>query len=70
MLEKKIQFDEYDDPFRAFNIHMAIICDLEQGGKLDEESAFSRIKDLYKEFKKYYKKEVKNKDKDERGYYK
>ena len=31
----KFKFEKYDDPFRAFNIQMSIICDLEQGGKID-----------------------------------
>jgi hypothetical protein len=60
-----VNFDEYKDPFRAFNTHMAIICDLEQGGKIDEQEAFTRIKSLYKEFKKYYKLEIKVKDESE-----
>jgi len=67
--KRTVEFREYNEPFRAFNIHMAIICDLEQGGKIDEETAFNRIKDLYKEFKKYYKAEIKHKDKDDQGYY-
>ena len=50
---------DYKDPFRAFNIHMSIICDLEQGGKIDEEEAFAKIKDLYKQFKFYYKHSIK-----------
>ena len=50
-----INFKDYRAPFRAFNIHMSIICDLEQGGKIDEEEAFAKIKDLYKQFKFYYK---------------
>ena len=45
----EIIFKDYRDPFRAFNIHMSIICDLEQGGKISEEEAFSQIKDLYKQ---------------------
>ena len=40
----EIDFDKYTDPFRALNIHMAIICDLEQGGKIDEDEAFEQIK--------------------------
>ena len=36
----EIIFEDYRDPFRAFNIHMSIICDLEQGGKITEEEAF------------------------------
>ena len=55
----EIIFDQYRDPFRAFNIHMSIICDLEQGGKITEEEAFKQIKDLYKQFKYYYKHTVK-----------
>ena len=39
---------------------MCIICDLEQGGKLTEEEAFKQVKQLYKEFKKYYKENVKD----------
>ena len=54
-----INFKDYKDPFRAFNIHMSIICDLEQGGKIDEEEAFAKIKDLYKQFKFYYKHSIK-----------
>ena len=55
----KFKFEKYDDPFRAFNIQMSIICDLEQGGKIDEEEAFAKIKDLYKQFKFYYKHSIK-----------
>tara|TARA_R100000664_G_scaffold30391_1_gene42889 strand:+ start:233 stop:445 length:213 start_codon:yes stop_codon:yes gene_type:complete len=68
----EIVFKDYRDPFRAFNIHMSIICDLEQGGKISEEEAFSQIKDLYKQFKYYYKHTVKAKLKtmDKKGYYK
>ena len=55
----EINFKDYKDPFRAFNIHMSIICDLEQGGKIDEEEAFAKIKDLYKQFKLYYKHSIK-----------
>ena len=57
----EIVFKDYRDPFRAFNIHMSIICDLEQGGKITEEEAFAQIKDLYKQFKYYYKHTVKPK---------
>ena len=68
----EIIFKDYRDPFRAFNIHMYIICDLEQGGKITDEEAFSQIKDLYKQFKYYYKHTVKPKLKtmDKDGYYK
>ena len=68
----KYQFEKYDDPFRAFNIQMSIICDLEQGGKITEEEAFTQIKDLYKQFKYYYKHTVKPKleTMDKKGYYK
>ena len=52
---EEINFDDYKDPFRAFNIHMSIICDLEQGGKISEDEAFSQIKSLYKQFKYFYK---------------
>ena len=52
---EEINFDDYKDPFRAFNIHMSIVCDLEQGGKIDEEEAFAQIKSLYKQFKYFYK---------------
>lgn len=67
----EIIFKDCRDPFRAFNIHMSIICDLEQGGKISEEEAFSQIKDLYKQFKYYYKHTVKPRleSKDRRGYY-
>ena len=51
----KYQFEKYDDPFRAFNIQMSIICDLEQGGKIDENEAFEQVKALYKQFKHYFK---------------
>lgn len=51
----EIRFDSHKDPFKAFNIHMSIICDLEQGGKIDEEEAFAQVKALYKQFKYYYK---------------
>ena len=51
---------------------MSIICDLEQGGKITEEEAFAQIKDLYKQFKYYYKHTVKPKleTMDKKGYYK
>lgn len=51
----KFKFEKYDDPFRAFNIQMSIICDLEQGGKIDENEAFEQVKALYKQFKHYFK---------------
>ena len=68
----EIILKDYRDPFRAFNIHMSIICDLEQGGKITEEEAFAQIKDLYKQFKYYYKHTVKPKleTMDKKGYYK
>lgn len=53
-------FSENRDPFKDFEIRMCIICDLEQGGKLTEEEAFKKVKQLYKEFKKYYKENVKD----------
>ena len=53
----KFKFEKYDDPFRAFNIQMSIICDLEQGGKICEEEAFEQVKALYKQFKHYFKHE-------------
>ena len=53
----KFKFEKYDDPFRAFNIQMSIICDLEQGGKIDENEAFDQVKALYKQFKQYFKHE-------------
>jgi hypothetical protein len=58
----EIIFEHYRDPFRAFNIHMSIICDLEQGGKITEEEAFTQIKSLYKQFKFYYKHSIKGKN--------
>ena len=51
----KMNFSNYKDPFRALNIHMAIICDLEQGGKITEDEAYEQVKALYKQFKFYYK---------------
>lgn len=54
-----VDFDKYTDPFRALNIHIAIICDLEQGGKITEQEAFEQVKSLYKQFKFYYKNFVK-----------
>ena len=53
----KFKFEKYDDPFRAFSIQMSIICDLEQGGKIDENEAFEQVKALYKQFKHYFKHE-------------
>lgn len=53
----KYSFEKYDDPFRAFSIQMSIICDLEQGGKIDENEAFEQVKALYKQFKHYFKHE-------------
>tara|TARA_R100001082_G_C4265406_1_gene117373 strand:+ start:359 stop:571 length:213 start_codon:yes stop_codon:yes gene_type:complete len=68
----EIDFEHCRDPFRAFNIHMSIICDLEQGGKITEKEAFNQIKDLYKQFKYYYKHTVKPRvdSMDNNGYYK
>ena len=68
----EIDFKHYRDPFRACNIHMSIICDLEQGNKITEQEAFSQIKDLYKQFKYYYKHTVKPRveSMDNKGYYK
>ena len=43
--------------FWAFNTQMSIICDLEQGGKIDENEAFEQVKALYKQFKHYFKHE-------------
>ena len=67
----EIDFDKYTDPFKALNIHMAIICDLEQGGKIDEGQAFEQIKSLYKQFKFYYKHTLKPKleNMDKEGFY-
>ena len=58
--ENRKIFSENRDPFKDFEIRMCIICDLEQGGKLTEEAAFKQVKQLYKEFKKYYKENVKD----------
>ena len=58
----EINFEDYRDPFRAFNIHMSIICDLEQGGKITEDEAFAEIKSLYKQFKFYYKHSIRGKN--------
>ena len=55
----EVKFDRHEDPFRAFNIYMSIICDLEQGGQIDEEEAFAQVKALYKQFKYYYKHSIK-----------
>ena len=68
----KVHFEDHRDPFKAFNIHMSIICDLEEGDKITEEEAFAQIKDLYKQFKYYYKHTVKPKleTMDKEGYYK
>ena len=57
----EVEFNKYTDPFKALNIHMAIICDLEQGGKINEEQAFEQVKSLYKQFKFYYKHFIRNK---------
>ena len=53
----KYKFEKYDAPFKAVNIQMSIICDLEQGGKIDENEAFDQVKALYKQFKHYFKHE-------------
>ena len=53
----KYKFEKYDDPFKAFNIQMSLICQLEQGGKIDENEAFDQFKALYKQFKHYFKHE-------------
>tara|TARA_R110002020_G_scaffold262292_3_gene476750 strand:- start:1018 stop:1212 length:195 start_codon:yes stop_codon:yes gene_type:complete len=55
-------FSEDRDPFKDFETRMCIICDLEQGGKLTEEEAFKQVKELYKEFKKYYKDNIRDKE--------
>ena len=55
----KIKFRPSDrDPFTDFRINMEIICNLEEGGKINEEEAFQRIQKLYKNFKSYYKNEM------------
>ena len=52
----KIKFRPSDrDPFTDFRINMEIICNLEEGGKLTPEEAFSKIKKLYKKFKTFFK---------------
>ena len=43
----EINFEDYRDPFKAFNIHMSIVCDLEQGGKISEEEAMAEGKAIY-----------------------
>lgn len=58
--ENRKIFSENRNPFKDFEVRMCIICDLEQGGKLTEEEAFKQVKQLYKEFKKYYKENVKD----------
>ena len=64
--------ERYKDLFRGFNIHMSIICDLEQGGKITEEEAMSEVKAIYKQFKFYYKHTLKPKldNMDKGGFYK
>ena len=54
-LVDEINFDKYKDYFRGLSIHMAIICDLQQGGKMTEKEAFIEIKKVYKQFKSYHK---------------
>lgn len=55
----KIKFRPSDrDPFTDFRINMEIICNLEEGNKITEEEAFTRIQKLYKKFKSYYKNEM------------
>ena len=68
----EINFEDYRDPFKAFNIHMSIVCDLEQGGKITEEEAMNEVKAIYKQFKFYYKHTLKPKLKsmDKKGFYK
>lgn len=68
----EINFADYRDPFKAFNIHMSIVCDLEQGGKISEEEAFEEVKAIYKQFKFYYKHTMKPKLEsiDKQGFYK
>lgn len=55
MTKIKIDFNRYSDPFKAVNIHIAMICDFEIGGKITEEEAFEQIKSIYKQFKFFYK---------------
>ena len=67
----EINFEDYRDPFKAFNIHMSIVCDLEQGGKITEEEAMTEVKAIYKQFKFYYKHTLKPKleNMDKKGFY-
>ena len=54
-----IKFKPSDrDPFTDFRINMEIICNLEEGKKITQEEAFTRLKKLYKKFKSYYKNEM------------
>lgn len=55
----KIDFSKYSDPFKALNIHIAMICDFEVSNKISEEEAFEQIKSIYKQFKYFYKHENK-----------
>ena len=57
----EINFEDYRDPFKAFNIHMSIVCDLEQGGKITEEEEMDEVPAIYKQFKFYYKHNIKPK---------
>ena len=68
----EINFADYRDPFKAFNINMSIVCDLEQGGKITEEEAMAEVKAIYKQFKFYYKHTLKPKleNMDKEGFYK
>ena len=55
MTKIKIDFAKYTDPFKALNIHIAMICDFEISNKISEEEAFDQIKSIYKQFKFFYK---------------
>ena len=68
----EINFEAYRDPFKAFNIHMSIVCDLAQGGKISEDEAMAEVKAIYKQFKFCYKHTLKPKiqSMDKKGYYK
>lgn len=67
---RKVDFSSYSDPFKGLSIHMGIICDLEQGGHITSDEAYSEVKSIYKQWKKFHKKKTGDSDKDEQGYYK
>lgn len=50
--EKAVEKMIFDENMKEFAAKIGIVCNLEVGGKLSPEEAYSRIKELYKELKR------------------